>query len=393
MRVYCFFIKSNGYIYPALCYHFFHENIFPLFNHYYLRALMARFLKKKNGSLGQAPGSLVFIGTKKVDQPLVRVIDYDKSTLKEMELSDLQEGKKFKETDTVTWLNIYGLHDTEFIKQIGSTFGLHPLTLEDILNTGQRPKMEEYDEYLFFVLKMLRFDKEKEVVVGEQLSMILGEKFLITFQEQPGDVFEPVRDRIRKQKGRIRGTGIDYLAYALLDTIVDNYMVIVERIGGKIEDIEDEILADPTQEVLQKINDYKREMNYLRKSIRPAREFIVQLARLDSELIREQTTPFLKDLQDLITQTTEVIDTYREMLSDHLNIYNTGVSNKLNEIMKILTIFAAIFIPLTFIAGIYGTNFEYLPELHFKYSYFIFWGFMILVAFFMLRFFKRKGWL
>ena len=354
---------------------------------------MARFLKKKNGSLGLAPGSLVFIGTKKIDQPLVRVIDYDKATLQEMELVDLQEGEKFKQTDTVTWLNIYGLHDTEFIKQIGKAFDLHPLTLEDILNTGQRPKMEEYDDYLFIVLKMLRFDKEQEVVVGEQLSMVLGEKFLITFQEQPGDVFEPVRDRIRKQKGRIRGTGIDYLAYALLDTIVDNYMVIVERIGSKIEEIEDEILADPTREVLQKINDYKREMNYLRKSIRPAREFIVQLARLDSELIREQTIPFLKDLQDLITQTTEIIDTYREMLSDHLNIYNTGVSNKLNEIMKILTIFAAIFIPLTFVAGIYGTNFEYLPELHFKYSYFIFWGFMVLVAVIMLRFFKHKGWL
>ncbi len=354
---------------------------------------MARFLKKKNASIGQAPGSLIFIGTQKLDQPLVRVIDYDKSSLQEMDISDLGQSVKFKETPTVTWLNIYGLHDTEFIKQIGSIFGLHPLILEDILNTGQRPKMEEYDEHLFFVLKMLRFDKEKEVIISEQLSMILGEKFLITFQEQPGDVFEPVRERIRKQKGRIRGTGIDYLAYALLDTIVDNYMVIVERIGGKIEDIEDEILADPTLEVLEKINNYKREMNYLRKSIRPAREFILQLAKLDSELISEQTTPFLKDLQDLIIQTTEVIDTYREMLSDHLNIYNTGISNKLNEIMKILTIFAAIFIPLTFIAGIYGTNFEYLPELRFKYSYYVFWGVMILVAAIMLRFFKRKGWL
>lgn len=354
---------------------------------------MARFLKKKNGSIGQAPGSLVFIGSQKVEETKIRLIDYDKSFLQEMELHDIEESGKYKTTDTVTWLNLYGLHDIELIREIGRMFDIHPLTLEDILNTGQRPKMEEFDDYLFFVLKMLHFDKEKEIVVSEQLSIILGRAFLITFQEQPGDVFEPVRERIRKQKGRIRATGIDYLAYALLDTIVDNYMVLVERLGSKIEDVEEEILADPSPEVLEKINNYKREMNYLRKLIRPVREFILQLAKLDSDLISEQTSFFLKDLQDLITQTTETIDTYREMLSDHLNIYNTSVSNKLNEIMKILTVFAAIFIPLTFMAGIYGTNFEYLPELHFRYSYFIFWGVMILVAGLMVRFFKRKKWL
>jgi len=212
------------------------------------------------------------------------------------------------------------------------------------------------------------------------LSMILGKTFLLTFQERPGDVFEPVREWIRKHKGRIRKVGIDYLAYALLDTIVDNYIFIIERLGEQIEDIEDENLGNPTQGVLTRINNYKREMNYLRKTVRPAREFMLQLSRLDSDLIHDETVPFLKDLLDLASQAVDVIDTYREMLSDHLNIYNTGVSNRLNEIMKVLTIFSAIFIPLTFIAGIYGTNFDNLPELHYRYSYFIMWGVILAVS-------------
>lgn len=223
--------------------------------------------------------------------------------------------------------------------------------------------------------------------------MVLGKSFLLTVQEQPGDVFEPVRERIRKQKGRIRKVGIDYLAYALLDTIVDNYIFIIERLGEQIEDIEDEILDNPNQDVLTRINAYKREMNYLRKSIRPARELILQLSKHDSDLVQEQTLPFLKDLLDLVTQAVEVIDTYRDMLSDHLDIYNTGVNNRLNEIMKILTIFSAIFIPLTFIAGIYGTNFKYLPELNYRYSYFALWGVMVVIALGMVRFFRRKKWL
>ncbi|MBU0675059.1 MAG: magnesium/cobalt transporter CorA [Proteobacteria bacterium] len=354
---------------------------------------MARFFKKKDASIGSAPGSLIFIGTQKVDHSKIRVIDYDPNGLQELELENIRDGVPFKDTQTVTWINIDGVHDTELIKNIGDSFGLHPLVMEDIVNTGQRPKMEEYDDYLFFIIKMLRFDKEKQMIIGEQLSMVLGKTFLLTFQEQIGDVFEPVRDRIRKAKGRIRGTGIDYLAYALLDTIIDNYIHIIERMGEQIECIEDDILDNPTPELLQKINLYKREMNYIRKSIRPAREFIQRLANLDTDLIAETTTPFLKDLLDLSTQAVEVIDTYRDMLTDHLNIYHTGITNKLNEIMKVLTIFSAIFIPLTFIAGIYGTNFEYLPELHYRYSYFIFWGILLVVAVVMVNFFRRRNWL
>lgn len=354
---------------------------------------MSRFIKKRDASKGLAPGSLVFIGSKKVDNVRIRVIDYDNSKLNEDALQDVSEGKDYLETNTVSWINIDGVHDDKVIQKVGDLFELHPLLLEDIMNTGQRPKFEEFDNCLFIVSKMLRYDKEKKRVVSEQLSMVIGKNFLLTFQEQPGDVFEPVRDRIRKQKGRIRGTGIDYLAYALLDTVVDNYISIIERLGEKIEDIEDEVLIDPQQSSVEKITSYKSEMNYLRKTIRPLKDAIMQLLRVDSDFIKNDTLQFLKDLFDLITHATEIIDTYREMLSDQLNIYNSSMSNKMNEIMKVLTIFAAIFIPLTFIAGIYGTNFEYLPELHFKYSYFIFWGVMIVVAVTLLIFFKRKKWL
>ncbi|HEY5673870.1 MAG TPA: magnesium/cobalt transporter CorA [Malonomonas sp.] len=354
---------------------------------------MARFLKKKEGVIGQVPGELVFIGEQKVAEATIRVIDYDQEQLSDQQLSDIKDGMNYKDTASVTWINVNGLHDIELIREVGASFGLHALVLEDIVNTGQRPRMEEYDDYLFFVLKMMRYDQETGKVRSEQLSMVLGKTFLLTFQEQPGDVFEPVRDRIRKQKGRIRKVGIDYLAYALLDTIVDNYLFIIERLGEQIEDIEDEILDNPTQKILARINAYKREMNYLRKTIRPAREFILQLSRLDSELIQDATQPFLKDLLDLSNQAVDVIDTYRDMLSDHLNIYDSRVSSRLNEIMKVLTIFSAIFIPLTFIAGIYGTNFEYVPELHFRYSYFVMWGVMVVVVLLMLRFFRRKHWL
>ena len=355
--------------------------------------MTARFLKKRSASNGLAPGSLVFIGNKKMKTSRLRLIDYDSEKLQEIELKLIRDGIPYKETNTVSWFNIDGLDNIELIKDIGEIFNLDPLLLEDVLNTGQRPKVEEFDNALFIVLKMMRYIEEDKTVISEQLSLILGEKFLITFQEQVGDVFEPVRERIRKSRGRIRNAGLDYLAYALLDTVVDNYFLIVEKLGEKIEDLEEDVLSDPTPEVLESINDYKREINFLRKSIRPSRELVIKLTKLDSEFINENTRPYLKELLDLITQVTEGLDTYCEMLNDQLSIYHTSVSNKMNEVMKVLTIFAAIFIPLTFIAGIYGTNFEYFPELSFRYSYFIFWGILVIIAIVMLRYFRKKGWL
>ena len=219
---------------------------------------MARFFKKREEIKGQSPGSLVFIGNKKVENVRIRVIDYDGAQLKEDELKDIAEGAEFKRTNTVTWINVDGLHDLALMKEIGSTFDLHPLLMEDILNTGQRPKLEEFDNCLFLVVKMLRYDKEKQMIISEQLSMVLGATFLLTFQEQPGDVFEPVRERIRKQKARIRASGIDYLAYALLDCVVENYVFIVERLGEQIEDLEEEVLERAEPAVMEKINAFKR---------------------------------------------------------------------------------------------------------------------------------------
>jgi magnesium transporter len=354
---------------------------------------MARFYKKREENRGLPPGSLVFIGEQKTEQLRIRLIDYDGTELQEQTLQSIASGADFAKTQTVTWINVDGLHDMQQIGEIGRLFELHPLLLEDILNTGQRPKVEEFDNCLFIVLKMLRYDEERELVIAEQLSIVLGTTFLLTFQERPGDVFEPVRERIRKRKGRIRVSGVDYLAYALLDTVVDNYIYIVERVGEKIEELEERLLDDPDPSVISEINVLKREMAFLRKSARPAREAITMLSKLDSELIHERTRPFLKDLLDIVSGASEAIDTYRDMLSDQLNIYNSIVANRMNDIMKVLTIFAAIFIPLTFIAGIYGTNFEYLPELHFRYSYFYFWGVLLAVAAAMLYYFKRKGWL
>jgi len=353
---------------------------------------MARFLKNRAPVKGQSPGALIFVGTRKMDQTEIRLIDFDDVHLTDQKLTDITDAVRYKTTDSRTWININGLHDVTAIGNIGQAFDLHPLVVEDILNTGQRPKIDDYESYLFIVLKMIRYDKETRMVVNEQLSLVAADRFVITFQERPGDVFEPVRERIRRQKSRIRASGTDYLACALMDTVVENYISVIEQIGEQIEDLEEEILSGHDSGVMEKINLFKRETNYLRKSIRPAREAIFQLARLESDLIHEKTRPFFKDLEDLIIHATEAIDTYRELLTDQLNIYNSVVANKMNDIMKVLTIFAAVFIPLTFIAGVYGTNFEYLPELEYRYSYFIFWGVMVAIAGASLYYFKKKKW-
>jgi len=353
---------------------------------------MARFLKNREQVKGRSPGSLIFVGTQKVDKVNIRLINYDNHHLIDEELLDIKDAAQYKTTETVTWINIHGLHDEQFIGDAGRVFDLHPLVTEDILNTGQRPKIDDYDSYIFIVLKMIRFDKQTRMIVNEQLGIVLADRFVLTFQEQPGDVFEPVRERIRRHKSRIRGSGTDYLAFTLMDTVVENYISVIEHLGEKIEDLEEDILSGHDTAVMEKIHLFKRETNYLRKSIRPAKEAVFQMAKLESSLIHDKTLPFLKDLEDLITHATEAIDTYRDLLTDQLNIYNSVVANKMNDIMKVLTIFAAIFIPLTFIAGIYGTNFEYLPELKYKYSYFIFWGVLIAIAGASLCYFKKKRW-
>lgn len=306
---------------------------------------------------------------------------------------NIDECYPFKEKPTVTWINIDGIHDVDIIERIGKNYGIHPLLLEDIVNTEQRPKIEDFEDYLFLILKMLSLDEEDREIKIEQVSLVIGPNYVLSFQEREGDVFDPLRDRIRRAKGRIRKMGADYLAYALLDAIVDGYFLILERIGDKIEGLEEDLISHPDTKILQAIHYLKREMIFLRRSVWPLREVISGMSRKESTLIKESTEIFLRDVYDHTIQVIDTIETYRDMVSGMLDTYLSSISNRMNEVMKVLTIFAAIFIPLTFVAGIYGMNFAFMPELGLKWGYFAALAVMASMAITMLIYFRRKKWL
>ena len=354
---------------------------------------MTRFIKKQKQEIGRSPDELIFRGDKKIDQVLLRIIDFDSNNLNENLIATVKEVSKYKDESTVTWLNIDGLHNLTIMEEISAVFNFDSLVMAEVLNTEARPKIIDYDNCTLISIKMLQQDHKTGTIMVENLSLILTKSVLITFQERKGDVFEPVRERIRKQKKRIRNGGTDYLTFALLDIVVDNYLYVISLLGEKVETLEENLLLNPNQVVINEINNYKRELNFLRKNIKPAKEMIFTLSKMESEFITESTSVHFKELQDNISQASDSSDSYREILSDQLNIYHTTISSKLNDIMKFLTVFSVIFIPLTFIAGIYGTNFDNVPELHYKYSYFIMWGVIVVVAIIMLLYFKKKKWL
>jgi magnesium transporter len=353
---------------------------------------MARFIRRHGARRGRSLAGLTFIGEAPLETSSILVVEYDGDRLTERSVTDLAEAMPPPEATHRTWINIYGLHDVELIRQAGRLFQIHPLILQDVIDTDQRPNFLDMGDWIFLLVKMLRFNKAGDAIISEQLGLVLGSNFLLTFQERQGDVFDPVRERLRKSQGRVRGAGADYLMYALLDAVVDNYILVVERLGERVEEV-DEILEEAEDGVLEQIRNYKREMNYLRKTIRPSREAILQLAKADSDLVHDTTLPFLRDLEGLATRASEAIDTYRDMLTDQLGTYRAAVGMKLNEIMKLLTIYTALFIPLTFLVGIYGMNFDFMPELRFRQAYFIVLGVMAVITLVMLRFFRRKGWL
>ena len=353
---------------------------------------MARFIKKTKKEIGLSPDELLFRGNKKMENVLLRIIDFDANNLEEDAIKNVADALKYQKKDTVTWLNIDGLHNPAVMQEIANSFYFDQLVLAQVMDTQARPKVQEFDNCILLSIKMLQQQEETGLITVENLSLIITESVLISFQESKGDVFEPVRERIRKQKKRIRNGGTDYLMFALLDVVVDNYIYIISLLGEKIEMLEEKLVLQPNQSVIDEINRYKRELNFLRKNIKPAREMILSMSKIESDLIYESTNVHLKELLDNINQATDLSDSYREILSDQLNIYHTTISSKLNDIMKFLTIFSVIFIPLTFIAGIYGTNFEVLPELHFQYSYFIMLGTMFVLAIGMLIYFRRKKW-
>ncbi len=347
---------------------------------------------KHHKKIGQVPGTLIYTGEKSNDL-FIDVFDYTNDKVEEKELKQVEDTFNYKSIDSVTWINFNGLHHINAIEKIGAHYGLHPLILEDIVNTSQRPKIDEYEDYMFVVIKMLYYDSE-EKIIPEQVSFILGNNYVLTFQEAEGDVFDSVRERLRFGKGRIRGLGSDYLLYALIDAVTDHYYSIIETMGDKIETLEDNLFNGQTQnEISQQIQDLKRELLKVRRAIFPLREIINRIEKTENKLILDKTLHYYRDIYDHIIQVTENIDIYREMVWSLMDMYMTAISNKMNEVMKVLTIIATIFIPLTFIAGIYGMNFDNIPELHYKYSYFVLWLVMILLFIGMLFYFKRKKWL
>ncbi|WP_222439233.1 magnesium/cobalt transporter CorA [Echinicola salinicaeni] len=351
-----------------------------------------KFLKKQKQEIGISPDELLFRGIRKSDKVHLNIIDFNGEKLEEKSIKHIEEAFPLNKTDSVTWLNIDGLHDATLMDKIYKGIELPKLVLSTVMDTQARPTVQDFENSLFISLKMMQRDPVTDQITVENLSLVITENMLISFQEKKGDVFEPVRERIRMNKKRIRNSGTDYLAFTLLDIVIDNYIYNLGILGEKIEDLEDRLLVNQNKKTIDQINRYKRELNFMRKSIKPAKEMILNLAKLDTDLIDEENEIYYRELQVNISHASETSDNYREMLSDQLNIYHTTISAKLNDIMKFLTIFSVIFIPLTFIAGIYGTNFDVLPELHYRYSYYIMWLVMIVITLSMLVYFKKKKW-
>jgi magnesium transporter len=353
---------------------------------------MARRVKNRSPKAGLPPGTLVHIGEKTMQDAAVSVIDYNEAGCRELSPSSAQECGILRESDTVTWINVDGIHDVHLVEQLGQVFGVHPLAQEDIVNSAQRPKFEDFGDHLFLCLKMLYLDEDRGRIVAEQVSLVIGAGFVLSFQEAPGDVFDGIRKRIRDGKGRVRKMGADYLAYVLMDAIVDNYFSILERFGENIEVLEDEIIGQPTPELLREIHGLRREVSFLRRCSWPLREMIGNAARAENALVQERTAMYFRDLYDHSLQVVDAVEMFRESLSGLLEIHLSSSSNRMNEVMKTLTIIATIFIPLTFIAGVYGMNVE-MPEAKYPWAYPVILGVMAAVGVVMLGYFRRKRWL
>lgn len=323
----------------------------------------------------------------------VSIISYDETNLVDRAAETIAECVVLKTSPGVTWINVDGLRDTPVLQQLAEGYGLHPLVQEDIVHTEQRPKVDDYGDYLYVTARMLYANDTKTGVVSEQVSLVLGPNFVLSFQEQRGDVFEPIRERIRTNKGRVRKMGADYLAYCLLDAIVDSYFVILEQLGDVLDEIEERVMQAPSSRVLARMHRMKRELVFLRRSVSPLRDLFGSLLKTESPLVTKATQVYLKDVYDHSVQIVEAIDTYRDILSGLMDVYLSSLSNRANEVMKLLTVIATIFIPLTFIVGVYGMNFKYMPELEWRLGYALCWLVMLIVAGAMIVWFRRRKWI
>ena len=354
---------------------------------------ISHFIRPYKKAKGLPPGSLHRTESETSKQVSMEFFKYNEKQFEENKTATLNDFFSPASDKKVNWLNINGIHDVELLQDIGDKLSIHPLVLEDITHTYQRPKLDDYNDYLYIVLKMITFDSQTRLIMSEQVSIILMGDTVISFQEHEGDVFESIRDRIRTGIGRLRKMGSDYLAYALMDVIVDTYFEILENIGAHLQMIEEELMRNPTPKTLKDIHQVKREVLYLFNSLWPLRQLVSSFQQNESKLIEKSTRIYLRDVYDHIMQVIDTIESLRDVASGMMDIYLSTVNNRMNEVMKVLTVMASIFIPLTFIAGIYGMNFDLMPELHWKYAYFFVLGVMAFMALAMLIFFRRKKWL
>ncbi|MFK7806999.1 MAG: magnesium/cobalt transporter CorA [Saprospiraceae bacterium] len=349
--------------------------------------------KKRRTKAGLPPGSVVFLGNQKVEKVFVHHLQYDNEQLNENTL-DNHKDITFQATDNeqIDWYDVRGLHDTALIESIGKTFHIHPLVLEDVVNTQQRPKFEEYENGIFIIFKSLFFDKTKFEITTEQVALFLTNGLILSFQEAETDLFAAVRQRVHSGRGRIRLRGIDYLAYALLDNVVDNYYVIFDEIEEVIEALEDQLMASPDNSIKGQIHHLKKELLTIRKSIAPLREAVSQFAKSDNELIEDRTVVYIRDLYDHTVQIMDRVETYRDMLNGLQDLYLSEISYKMNQVMQLLAVVTTVFVPLSFLAGLYGMNFENIPELKYANGYFVLLGVMVLIVVGLLFFFRKKKW-
>lgn len=346
---------------------------------------------RHSAKAGLPPGSLVHIGAERTDKITIELLDYTPTDASRLNIESVEELKRCLNTDSVSWVNVNGVHDPKLVASIGKIYGIHELVLEDVLNTEHQPKVEPFDTYVFFTMKMMSYN-DNGALEKEQLSIIFSNAFVLCFQEKKGDVFDPLRERILKSSGIIRKKGNDYLVYRLIDTVVDNYFFIVEQIEEKLEDLEEGILLNIDIDHTLEIQRLKREILLLKRSLLPLRDAVSSLEKGFSEIIEPENDKYFHDVYDHLIQIQESLESNREVLSSLMDLQLANMSNRMNEVMRVLTVIATIFIPLTFVAGIYGMNFQYMPELQWKYGYAGVWGFMFLIFAGMLYFFKRKKW-
>lgn len=350
-----------------------------------------RKINKLSGKVGLPPGKVVFVGEQRSEVPEIHIIKFNDKDVMEADVASVAEALRFIDNSTITWINITGLHRVDWIEEFGQALNIHTLLLEDIAHTFQRPKLEEFDDYIFLVFKKIFI--KNEAIADDQVSIIFGANYVLTFMETQDPIFQPIYRRINSKTSRINTEKSDYLAYCILDTIIDNYFVVLEILGEKIELLEDEVLLNPSPNILHEIHTLKNNLIALRRAVWPLREVINKFDRTDSELVDNTTKPYIRDIYDHTIHIIDAVENYRDIISGVLDIYLSSLSNRMNEVMKTLTMIATIFIPLSFIAGVYGMNFKYMPELNWQWGYFLVWGIMITVAIFMALFFKNKKWI